>query len=57
MATFVLAFVVIAISLAGLAVGILAGRSPLAGGCGRGACRGCKPSARRLCHRERGEEP
>jgi hypothetical protein len=45
--TLLLVLILVALSMAGLALGLLAGRGPLSGGCGR-ACDGCrKPCARR----------
>ncbi len=38
MATFILTFVIVLLSVAGLAIGVLAGRAPLGGSCGGGVC-------------------
>ena len=54
MATLFLAFLIIVLSLAGLAVGVLMGRSPLAGSCGGLACGGCKNAGGKACRRENG---
>jgi len=44
--TLLLVLILVVLSMAGLALGLLAGRGPLSGGCGR-ACDGC----RKLCAR------
>jgi len=49
MATFVLALLTIAMSLVGLGIGVLIGRPPLAGGCGRQPCGGCERAGRDGC--------
>lgn len=40
MATFVLTFVIVLVSIVGLAAGVLLGRAPLGGSCA--SCRACK---------------
>ena len=66
MATFVLSFAVVALAVAGMAVGVLCGRRPIAGSCGGlnaldggGGCSGCaspcaarRAAARRAALRE-----
>lgn len=54
MATLVLSFVIIALSLVGLAVGVLVGRTPLAGSCGGLACSGCTKTGSKTCKRNKG---
>lgn len=49
MATFVLALLVFLASLAGLGIGVLLGRSSLAGSCGGLACGGCKKAGSPAC--------
>ena len=38
MATFVLSFAIVCLAVLGMAVGVLAGRRPIAGSCGGGTC-------------------
>lgn len=57
MALFVLAFVIIVVSLVGLGIGVLVGRPPLAGGCGRKACSGCDRADRENCKRRHEAPP
>jgi hypothetical protein len=38
MATFVLSFSIVCLAVLGMAAGVLAGRRPIAGSCGGGAC-------------------
>ncbi|MGD8673097.1 MAG: hypothetical protein PVH86_07250 [Thiogranum sp.] len=54
MIEFLFTTLVVLIAFGGMAIGILAGRGPIKGGCGRGenACDG--PCARRCKHRGRG---
>ena len=51
MTTLLLSLAIIGLSVAGLAIGVLAGRAPLKGSCGGlgcgGACRACPKKARR----------
>ncbi len=54
MATLFLAFLIIVVSLAGLAIGVLTGRPPLAGSCGGLACGGCAKAASGACKRDSG---
>jgi len=57
MMTFVLAFVLIALSVLGMAVGVLLGRAPIAGSCGGlgtdAACAACP----RVCSRRSQRRP
>ena len=50
METFLLTFIILAIAICGLAVGVIAGRPPIKGSCGGLACRkglGCRGCAGR----------
>ncbi len=40
--TFLLSFAIVGIAVAGMAVGVMAGRSPLRGSCGGVAGKGCE---------------
>ncbi|WPY94414.1 hypothetical protein T8T21_15110 [Limimaricola variabilis] len=44
--TLLLVLILVALSMAGLALGLLARRGPLSGGCGR-ACDGCRKTCNR----------
>ncbi len=57
MATFILAFIVILVSLAGLGIGVLLGRSALAGSCGGLACAGCRQAGDKACKRNSAPRP
>jgi hypothetical protein len=57
MASFVLALFIILLAMLGLGIGVLAGRPPLAGGCGRKPCSGCRRTVRQRCRSEQDAKP
>lgn len=57
MATFILTLLIILASLAGLGVGVLLGRSALAGSCGGLACGGCRKAGSPACKTSRKGAP
>ena len=57
MASFVLALFTILLAMLGLGIGVLAGRPPLAGGCGRKPCSGCRRAVRQRCRSEQDAKP
>ncbi len=57
MATFILSLLIILASLAGLGVGVLLGRSALAGSCGGLACSACRNAGNTACEKIREVAP
>lgn len=59
MTTFVLSFLVVALAVTGMALGVLAGRDGIRGSCGgAGGCGTCqRPCRRRQPHRSEGRRP